>query len=251
MKFKTDGLVIKENNVGENDRVVVIFTRDRGLISAFVSGARSLKSKNVSSTALLSFSNFVITKTKDTYRVNEAQAIDVFFELRTDIEKLALAQYICELCQALVPYEGESEDFLRLALNSLHFIANGKKDIYLIKAVTELRMMVASGFMPDLIGCRECGSDVKFPLFLDVSGGEIVCGECKVANNITGNFVELDKTTFAAVRHIVYSDFDKLYSFTLPEISARYLNYVTERYLMVQTDRRYKTLDFFHSLEIK
>ena len=251
MKFKTDGLVIKENNVGESDRVIVILTRDKGLISAFVSGARSLKSKNSASTALLAYSNFAITKTKDTYRVNEAEATDVFFNIRTDIEKLSLAQYICELCQVLVPYEVESEDFLRLALNSLHFIADSKKDLYLLKAITELRMMTIAGFMPDLVGCKKCGFDTKFPLFIDLPGGDIICSPCKASLERPGIFAELDRTSFAAMRHIVYSDFNKLYSFSIPLAAAKYLSYVTERYLLSQTEHKFKTLDFFHSLETK
>ena len=249
MKFTTDGLIIKENNVGESDRVVVVLTRDRGLISAFVTGARKPKSKNAAATALLSFSSFTFTQTKETYRITESEAIDVFFNLRTDIEKLSLAQYICELCLCLVPYDVESEDFLRLALNALHFIEKNKLDIYSVKALVELRMMVIAGFMPDLVGCRECGSDRDFPLFLDSGGGDMLCCKCKEHSNLQGSFSELDKTTFAAMRHIVYSDFNKLFSFTLPFMNAKYLSFVTERYLTAQTERRFKTLEFFHSLE--
>ena len=249
MKFTTDGLVIKENNVGESDRVVQVLTRDKGLLSAFVSGARKPKSKNAAATALLCYSHLTFTQTKDTYRITESEAINVFFDLRADIERLSLAQYICELCQVLVPYGVEGEEYLRLALNSLHFITEGRLDIYALKALTELRMMVISGFMPDLVGCRECGTDRSFPMWLDLSGGDMLCNGCKSAEPINGQFAELDKTTFAAMRHIVYSDIKRLYSFSLPPQNARYLSFVTERYLMAQTDRKFKTLEFFHSLE--
>ena len=251
MKFTTDGLVIKENNVGESDRVVVVLTRDKGLLSAFVSGARKPKSKNAASTALLSYSHLCITESKGTYRITEAEAIDVFFGIRTDIERLSLAQYICELCQVLVPYEVEGEEFLRLALNSLHYIEKGKMDIYAVKALTELRLMVIAGFMPDLVGCRACGTDQNFPLWLDLTGGDMLCNDCKVRRKVSGSFAELDRTTFAAMRHIVYSEFSKLYSFTLPPENAKYLSFVTERYLLAQTERKFKTLDFFHSLELR
>lgn len=252
MKFTTDGLIIKENNVGESDRVVVVLTRDRGLLSAFVSGARKPKSKNAAATALLCYSSLSFTKTKDTYRITESEAIEMFFDLRSDIERLSLAQYICEICQTVVPYEVEGEEeFLRLALNSLHFLCKNKMDIYSLKALTELRMAVIAGFMPDLIGCKECGKDVNFPLFLDLLGGELICTKCRSKGEYRTNFVELDNTTFAAMRHIVYSDLTKLYSFTLPPDFARYLSFVTERYLAAQTDKRFKTLEFFHSLDIK
>lgn len=249
MKFVTDGLIIKENNVGESDRAVVVLTRDRGLISAFVSGARSLKSKNAASTALLAYSSLAISKTKDTFRITEAEAHEVFFGLRSDIMKLSLAQYICELCRTLVPYETGGDDFLRLALNSLYFISTSKRGLYFVKAVTELRMMTVAGFMPDLVGCRECGSDAAFPLFLDLTGGDMLCRNCMREKSAAPGFAELDRTTFAVMRHIVYSDFEKLYSFSVPENSARVLSGATERFLLAQTGYRFKTLDFFHSLE--
>ena len=249
MKFTTDGLVIKENNVGESDRVIQVLTRDKGIISAFVSGARKPKSKNAAATALLCYSHLTFTQNKDTYRITESETIDVFFELRSDIGRLSLAQYICEMCQVLVPFGVEGEDYLRLALNSLHFIAKGNMDIYLVKAVCELRMMAVSGFMPDLVGCRECGTDQKFPMWLDLLGGDMLCDGCKATEAQNGQFAELDKTTFAAMRHILYSDFSKIFSFSIPPHNARYLSFVTERYLMAQTDRKFKTLEFFHSLE--
>lgn len=249
MKFTTDGLIIKETNVGESDRVVMVLTRDRGIISAFVTGARKVKSRNAAATSLLTYSVFTITKNKDTYRITESEVKSVFFDLRTDIEKLSLAQYICELCRFIVPEELESEDFLRLALNALHYLSKGEQDIYTLKAIVELRLMTVAGFMPDLVGCRGCGKDSSASLFLDLTGGDIVCETCKAFSGSGGSFVELDRTTFTAMRHIVYSDLSKLFSFAIPHENAKYLSFVTERYLLAQTAQKFKTLDFFHSLE--
>ncbi len=249
MKFTTDGLIIKTYDVGENDRSVVVLTRDRGIVGAFVSGARKVGSKNAAGTALLTFSSLTFTQKGETNRITESESIRTFFDLRTDIEKYALAEYICELCTALIPYGVEDEDYLRLALNSLHFLSNGSRDVYFVKAVTELRLMVIAGFMPDLIGCRECGSDQDFPLFLDIEGGDTVCAKCKAKAPQKGVFLELDRTTLAAARHITYAEFQKLYSFALPKEHAKYLSTLTERYLLSQTDRKFKTLDFFHSIE--
>ena len=250
MKFKTDGLVIKSNNVGENDRAVVILTRDKGLISAFVSGGRSIKGKNSAATALITYSSFEITKKNDTYRITDSEVHKSFFSFSNDIVKFSLAQYICELCLSIVPYEteGESEDFLRLGLNALYFIEKGQIDLSLIKAVVELRMMVIAGLMPDLTTCRVCECEDSFPFLLDLTGGEILCERCKALGEYKGEFVRLDKSTLFAMRHIAYCDFNKVFSFSLPESSASYLSFVTEKYLLAQTDKRFKTLEFLHSL---
>lgn len=249
MKFTTDGLVIKETNIGESDRALTILTRDRGLLGAFVHGARKPGGKNTAASSLLTYSSFTVSKQKDVCRITESEPINHFFGLRGDVFALSLAEYICELCLYIVPYEEESEEYLRTALNSLHFIADAKHDLYALKAVTELRLMTTAGFMPDLVGCRECGKDTAFPLFLDLSGGDMICAECRAKKGIGGQLAEIDKTTLAAMRHIAFSDMNRLYSFTLPELSAKYLSIVTEKYLLCQTGHRFRTLDFWHSLE--
>ena len=247
MKFTTDGLIIAVTKVGENDRAITALTRDNGLVRAFVHGALKPNGKNSAATALLCYSHLTFSKQKETYHVLESEVIDVFFGLRSDIEKLSLAQYFCELAKVMIPDGEESEIFLRLILNSLHFLATDKLDKYSVKAITELRIMTECGFMPDLIGCRSCGKDTVLPLYLDLKGGDMLCKECKAG--VTGDFAELSPTAFTAMRHIAYSELQKLYSFSLPDEQAKYLSAVTERYLSAQTGHKFKTLEFFHSLE--
>lgn len=127
MNMNTDGLVIKENTTGENDRVITLLTRDYGIIRAFVRGAKSIKSRSVSATQLLGYSKLSLYKGKDAYIVDDAQPREIFFGLRGDIERLALAQYLCELAAELAPREAEAAEYLSLMLNSLHLLTEGKR----------------------------------------------------------------------------------------------------------------------------
>lgn len=63
-RFTTEALVIKEMSVGENDRLVTLFTRDYGIIRAFAAGAKSIKSKKGAATSLLTYGSFTILKKK-------------------------------------------------------------------------------------------------------------------------------------------------------------------------------------------
>ena len=95
-RFTTQGLVIKEMNKGENDRFVVLLTREYGILKAYVPGAKSIKSKRSSATALLTYSDFAISRKGEFYRITEAQSISSFFTTGLDIDILSLAQYFCE-----------------------------------------------------------------------------------------------------------------------------------------------------------
>ena len=62
MQIRTDGLIIKEKLVSENDKLVTILTRNFGIIRAFAQSVKNLKNKNFSSTQLLCYSDFIIFK---------------------------------------------------------------------------------------------------------------------------------------------------------------------------------------------
>lgn len=61
---KTKGLVIKEQTVGESDRLVTLLTADYGLVNAFVRGAKQLKNRLAASTSLLHTANFQFIRAK-------------------------------------------------------------------------------------------------------------------------------------------------------------------------------------------
>ena len=248
MKLTVDGLVIGERNTGESNRLVTILTRDRGVIRAFANGARKVKSRSAAATELLCYSSFTLFKNRDTYSIDEASPNEVFFALRGDIVKLSLAQYFCELAAAVVPENVESEVYLRILLNSLHFLVNDKRDINIIKAVTELRLISAAGYAPDLVACAGCGEFEAEQMFFSVEDGAIFCADCAPVAAADG--IALGSGVLAAMRHIIYSDFAKLYNFSLPDASARHLAFVCEQYLRNRLERGFNTLDFYHSLGV-
>lgn len=244
MHIKTDGLIIKEQNTGESDRLITIITRDYGLIRAFVRGAKNIKSKNLSSTQLLCYSHFTLYRTKDSYVVNNAESIEVFFDLRKDIERLSLALYFSEVSAELSPEEDNAQECLRLLLNSLYLLCKGKRNPLLIKAALELRLLSASGYMPDLLACSNCGEFESDIMYFNISKGSLLCHKCKGQEQET----KLSQGVVSAMRYIIYSEFEKVFNFNLSDEGAKELSSVCERYLMTQTQRRYNTLDFYYSV---
>lgn len=243
LRITTDGLVIKETNIRDNDRMITIITRDLGVITAFVRGVKSIKSKRGSSTSLLSFSNFSLELKGDTYTVTEASINKVFFDAGSDIITLTVAQYFCELCNVFRPYENESEEFLRLILNSLHFLTENKHSPELIKAITELRVAVIAGYAPNVVACNGCGKFEDAVMYFKLDDGTLYCNECRKEN-----CVSITLTVLQAIRHIVYSKFESLYSFEIPETAAKQLSQLTERFVTYQTEHRFTTLQFLRGI---
>ena len=237
------GLVIREKRVSEADRLVWILTDEVGVIKAFVPNALKINSKFLSATQLLSYSKLYIKPTKDeTFRISDAKPINVFFGLRKDVRALALCGYMCELASTLAPKDEEAHEFLGVALNSAHLLSENIADFRLIKAVFELKFCCLAGYMPDISGCVICGETESDSFTFNCNDGIIYCGECD------GGGRKISKSVLMAMRHIVESDRKRAFAFSLGDQSLDSLCAVCEEFVISQTERHYKTLDFYKEL---
>lgn len=246
-RFTTQALVIKEMKIGESDRLVTLFSREHGIIKAFASGAKNIKSKKASATSLLTYGSFTIKNKNGSLRIYEATPESVFFGAGSDIEVLSLSQYFCELVSEFAVSGEKNEELLRLILNSLHFLTRQKRSPALMKAITELRVATISGYAPDLVACENCGKFEDNVMFFMIDSGSLCCVECEK----NGRARAVDRTLLSAMRHIVYSKMGNLYSFEIPEKKARELEEITGEYITMQTDHRFSTLEFYNSIKEK
>ena len=244
-QITVDGLIIREQSVGESDKLITVLTRHDGVISCYASGAKSIKSKKGAATCLLSYSSFTLKRQGNSFRVTEATPLEVFFKTGNDIEPLSLAQYFCELALYNAPSDEQCETVLRLFLNALHFLNENKRNIHLIKAIVELKLLSLIGYMPDLVACKKCMKYESEFMYFDTDAGYLFCSGCI---NYEKSFAVINGTLIMAMRHIIFADFSKLFSFTLPDEACVALSTITERYLINKTERNYKTLQFFNSL---
>lgn len=240
----TDGLILREyDSPSEADRFVAILTRDRGVIRASARGAKRPKSRFGSSTQPLCYSRLSLIPGRDKYVIEDAQPVEVFFSLRQDVERLALAQYFCELALQLCPTDTPAPQHLRLVLSALHYLGTEEKEPLLVKSVTEGRLLSLEGYMPDLTGCAHCGA-VEAPLWFSPSAGTLRCTH----HATHGDALEVSAGVLAALRHILYGEFERCFAFRLPAVDCAALATLMERFLLAQIQHRFATLDFYHTL---
>ena len=135
------GLIIRSVDMKEADRLVTIFTEEMGIVSAIAKGARSLRSRYMSSTMLFCYGSYELYKKGEYYWIREAELHESFFHLRDEIDRLALAGYLCEVLSFVGTEEAE-RDLLRLALNSLYAIAKGSYPLSQISLMLAYLSMV-------------------------------------------------------------------------------------------------------------
>lgn len=240
----TTGLVLRATKTGEADRALLLLTPD-GLVSAMAKGALRMRSKLFSGTGLFCYSEFVLFEGKTMHVVDAASVKQVFWGLHEDVERMALAMYYAELAATLSPTGEEAEAQLRLLLNSLYFLSEGKRPPRQLKAVYELRAMTLAGFMPDLVACADCAKYEGGAFCFDALRGCLYCAECAAKRDLACN---LDTPALSAMRYIVFSEDAKLFSFSVSPQVAQQLGAVTQHWTLVCLNRPLRSLEFLRTI---
>jgi len=244
----TDGLILREyETVAEADRFVAILTRDKGLVRASARGAKRVKSRAGAATQPLCYARLSLIEGRDKYIIEDAQPIEVFFPLRQDVERLALAQYFCELALRVCPTDSPAESHLRLLLGALHYLCEGQKPPLQIKAVVEGRLLGLEGYTPDLSGCCHCGQQ-EGELWFSPEAGTLCCAAHGGLSSMA-QAVAVTPGVLAALRHVLLGSFERCFAFALPPSDLGVLATLTERFVLAQLQRPFKTLEFYHTLQ--
>lgn len=230
------GLIIKETNVGEGDKIITILTPEYGKIQAIANGARSYKSKFIAGCQLFCYTNFVLSKKKDWFRVTSAEPIENFFDLRTSLEKLSLATYFCDLLHEIVTDAHGTDEIIKLALNTFYILTKSD-NLTQIKATFELRLMCLSGFAPELVNCTVCGRKEGITSF-SISDGAVHCNNCERSGVILAG-------TLSAMRHIALGDSKKLFSYEANSNVLAELSSIAENYALGHIGRDFRSLRYY------
>lgn len=247
MYVQVNGLVVSEASAGECNRNISLLTDKKGIIKVFVKGAKSMRSKNACASQMFSYSNLILYKSRSGYIINEAEINEVFAGLRKDIYKLSLAQHFCEIMLYMAPKEEESRDYLRLILNSFAYLENDKMNRDIIKSIFEMRVCTMAGYMPDLTSCRHCKEYKNGKMYFSIDSAFLICENC--LDKDRNSYICLESGVLDALRHIVYSPIEKLFSFKVSVRAAESLSGITERYLINNSYIKYKALDFYNLLD--
>lgn len=116
--YKTEAIVIKRKNYGEADRILTVFTKNKGKISIIAKGVRKINSKRSSHVELLNHSMIGVYEGKMPI-LTEAETLSHYGVLKSDLKKAGMAFYICELVDGLLPFHQENRAVFGLIQNTL------------------------------------------------------------------------------------------------------------------------------------
>lgn len=246
-----EGLVIAERSTGETGKTVTLLTRKLGCIDVYVRGGQK-SNKSLSSTQLFCYADYSLEEKCDARGVlrfyyNSSEPKRLFYNIRLDAKKLALACYFAEIMLFAVPFGQDSENVMRLTLNTLHYLDNGERDEALLKCIFELRLLCETGFLPNLLCCSKCCKVEDDAMHLNLATGDLTCSNCADGEEGLYDFV-MDKSLLYIVRYISLVEYERLFNIRVSQKYLERLDSFTEGFVQYHYGKKFKRLGFYKML---
>jgi len=177
--FRLEAVVLRHADWGEADRLLTLYTRERGKVRAIAKGARKVKSRKAGHLEPFTRVTLQLARGRDLLIVTDADTIDAYQPLREDLIKTGYASYLVELLDRFT-YEEESENYniFRLLTESLSRVAN-EPDPWLAIRYYEVHLLDHLGFRPQLFECANCREEIEaVDQFFSAAQGGVLCPRC-------------------------------------------------------------------------
>ena len=184
--FVTDAINIKTYPLSENDSIVVMFSKEMGLIRGIAKGAKNPKSKLGARMQSLIANRLMLNKKRNLDIIKEASAINPFNKLRYDLDKLTMAFYAAEIintfCNDDDKDKTQNELIYNLLYKTLENIQNSKDKTQITLNILkfQLHFMNIAGFGIELERCLKCSKTVEGDALFSIQTGGIICPNCDV-----------------------------------------------------------------------
>lgn len=248
MLFKTEGIVLKSTEYEEADKIVTIYTKDYGKITAIAKGVRKTKSKFGSSLEILTHSIFLFYKGRNIDIVSQTEIIESFFSTSKEVIKFAFAANCVEIVNKLTEEREINIGLFNLLKEILHYLRDSK-DPKLLTLSFKWQTMSILGYKPSLNHCCRCNKGVdnqKGMYFFNIKEGGLVCNNCLIKNK--EGCVKVSIYFNKLVRKILITPLSTISNTTIPDDRIEELEKITDSYIAYHSEKSFKTDRFLKFL---
>jgi DNA repair protein RecO (recombination protein O) len=181
--YTASGVVLRRIDLGEKDRILTVYTREHGKLSAIAKGSRRPGSKLSGASEPFAYSRMMLAAGRDLEVLAQADIKESFPNIKTDMRSVAHAVYFLELVDRFSEDRQPNPDLFDTLLSSL-YVLESRTDPELAARHFELQVLTILGYEPHFDACLKCGRTIgRERIAFSPSLGGIVCNECGMAPN--------------------------------------------------------------------
>jgi DNA repair protein RecO (recombination protein O) len=176
---QSEAIILRTFNVGEQDKIVIFFSPDKGIIKGIAKGARKFGSRFGSSLEPMSHVKifYYEKERKDLVTVSNCDLIESFFEIQSEHKTSFTLSYFSELIEEFFPSRSKDDLLYRLMLSILQALkAGGNLDF--LGGYFEGWFLKINGVLPDFTQCKKCNRTLSKSGWLSPKKDGAFCERC-------------------------------------------------------------------------
>ena len=195
--YSIEAIVLKRTDLGEADRILTLFTPNKGKFHAIAKGVRRTISKKAGHLELLCRSQLQVALGRNLDIITQAEGRENFLHLRTELWHMTCGFYLAELVDRFIEEHTQHLDVYTLLLDTLRYLdadamalhqqhtqettsaAQDNMRTSLLLRYFELHLLSHIGYEPALQNCAHCGNELKpEENGFKASLGGMLCPQC-------------------------------------------------------------------------
>ena len=226
----TEAINLKNYPLNDNDSIVVMFSKTKGLMRAVAKGSKRPKSKLGARTQMFIANHLMLFEGKNLDTIAQAQSVNTFSKIRSSLDKMSYSMYIAELvnnfCSNQYNNDENYEEIYDLIFNAYEKMANvtTKEEIILLTLKFQIKLMNLLGWGLDFKFCSKCQKNIEDDLnsscFYSYSLNSFLCANCS-SDSINGvkihNKIRLFLEEISATNINEKTKYDDLVNFAVLE----------------------------------
>ena len=183
-QFTTNVINLKSYNISEADKIIVMYSKEKGLIKGVAKGIKKTTSKLGGRMDMLVANRLMLNKGKTLDTICQAEALNTFFNLRNDMNKLFYAMYCSEIVSNFgIENDPNSEEIYNLFYSFLEKLSNAKiKEQAMLSVLKfQIKIMHITGYSIELNDCVKCQKEPNSEeIYFSIEQGGILCKDCAI-----------------------------------------------------------------------
>ena len=243
--YRTQAIVLGHFEYGEADRILKLYTLEKGKMSAIAKGVRRINSRKAGHLEPFTHVTLFLAKGRNLDIITQAEALNPMIGLRENLQLMALASYVVEVLDRFTYEEGQNPSLFRLLIQTLSRLET-QPNVDTVIRYYEMRLLELLGYRPQLFECIDCGEAIRAQdQFFSPLGGGVACPRCGPAR---AEAWPVEKDVLRYLRHFQRSDWKSIASVVIPGSILSGMTALTEAYVTYLLESKLNTPEFLRKV---
>jgi DNA repair protein RecO (recombination protein O) len=244
--YRIDAVILRRADFGEADRLLTVFTPQRGKIRVLAKGVRKTTSRKAGHVELFMLTDMLVAQGRTWDIISQAEIIEPYRDLRESLDKTGHAYYLAELVDRFTEEHDPNTPLFQLLTLTLAHLSHAD-DSFVALRYFELHLLSLTGFQPQLHFCVVCSEALEAVtnFFHFVDGGAL----CPRHGEARPNAEPLPLPVLKVLRYLQTEPWDKVANLQITPATRQHVETLLFNYITFLLERRLKSAEFLRQLK--